>query len=984
MHISGYIPVDLYSFIQFLFTILIILFGLLHLVKNTAKKYFFVDATFDEEVVEEEEDKQHNHTQDTIMITTAEKSFCASCGTHATKSCSGCKAVRYCSPICQSKHWGSGHKYQCKDLKQRKLKSSIFSQKGRAFGSGNTSSAVLQRTKKVLFPYEEFVKLFNWDKQGSPPCGLLNCGNSCFANVVLQCLSCTRPLVAYLLEKGHREQCRRYDWCFMCELQVHVERAVESSYPFSPINILSRLPNIGGNLGYGKQEDAHEFMRFAIDTMQSVCLDEFGGEKALHSSSLETTLIQHIFGGQLQSQVTCTECNKISNRNENMMDLTVEIQGEASSLEDCLDQFTVKERLDGENLYKCDGCDDYVKAWKRLSVCQAPNILTIALKRFQSGRFGKLNKRVTFPEMLDLGPYMSEAGNGSNLYHLYAVVVHVDMLNASFFGHYICYTKDFDGNWYRIDDCKVLRVELEEVLSQGAYMLLYSRNDARSDCVKPLKPSMEEQQAVDVAKEVQGCSEKPVGSSAIAETIDLLETSTRKSFGIICKPEEDLKLSMEEDQQRVYVTKEVQECSGKPLESCSIGESILFETSTSQSCNTKWQPEEDIEPSIEDDQQAVYAVKEVQECSDDTVVSCGTTESIDLFETSTSKSFAILCQPGDSASTVDPANDMNLDVDCVKADLRDPINSQQDINLSSTESNDCRSFQTAETLSASFSNVFVPTEQFPETNSEAGCNFREGTTSMNGCSIEEVTSSQCSVGGSLSGENGLLHIKDASYAVPITEYTTTGETLDVDDPASCPRYQNTNLENSGKSPSISVPVSSKKIEVKVLEPAGDKNPCGVKRKPLFARGFLDKNNSCRSQNGKGKTKMGCSEVGLSCKVKSYSNGFAKTPDIIYQNGTIECSNPNGSNCDPLKSSFVEETPKKMVPGIVANGGCNGESYHTTDLMDSKAPPVSATSDMTSSLTEYQNMECEVSSSKSDMQCDFGDRNRTSAVVRNIC
>ena len=39
--------------------------------------------------------------------------------------------------------------------------------------------------------------------------------------------------------------------------------------------------------------------------MQSVCLDEFGGEKALHPSIQETTLIQHIFGGHLQSQVAC-------------------------------------------------------------------------------------------------------------------------------------------------------------------------------------------------------------------------------------------------------------------------------------------------------------------------------------------------------------------------------------------------------------------------------------------------------------------------------------------------------------------------------------------------------------------------------------------------------------------------------------------------------------------------------------------------------
>lgn len=40
-----------------------------------------------------------------------------------------------------------------------------------------------------------------------------------------------------------------------------------------------------------------------------------------------------------------------------MMDLTVEIHGDAASLEECLDQFTVKEWLHGENMYKCDGYD---------------------------------------------------------------------------------------------------------------------------------------------------------------------------------------------------------------------------------------------------------------------------------------------------------------------------------------------------------------------------------------------------------------------------------------------------------------------------------------------------------------------------------------------------------------------------------------------------------------------------------------------------
>lgn len=73
----------------------------------------------------------------------------------------------------------------------------------------------------------------------------------------------------------------------------------------------------------------------------------------------------------------------------------------------------------------------------------------------QGGRFGKLNKKISFPETFDLGPYMSSGGKGSDVYKLYAVIVHLDMLNASFFGHYICYVKDFRGNWYRIDDSEV-------------------------------------------------------------------------------------------------------------------------------------------------------------------------------------------------------------------------------------------------------------------------------------------------------------------------------------------------------------------------------------------------------------------------------------------------------------------------------------------------------------------------------------------------
>ncbi|XP_013599821.1 PREDICTED: ubiquitin carboxyl-terminal hydrolase 19-like [Brassica oleracea var. oleracea] len=477
---------DLNFFTQLVLTLLFLSLGLLFFVKRTAANYFEVGGA-----------PGGFHRRNFMVPPDAAE--CSVCGKLSTKKCSRCKSVRYCSAECQKSDWNSGHKLQCKVFKSsgsspvRKddldFKASLFGNrtvsKTALSPKLSQSKAVVVKPGDVLFPYETFVNYFNWDKPTLAPCGLTNCGNSCFANVVLQCLSWTRPLVAYLLERGHKRECRRNDWCFFCEFETHLERANMSRFPFSPMNIISRLPNIGGNLGHGRQEDAHELMRFVIDMMQSVCLDEFGGEKAVPPRAQETTLIQHIFGGLLQSQVKCTVCSNVSDQYENMMDLTVEIHGDAVSLEECLDQFTAKEWLQGDNLYKCDRCNDYVKACKRLSIRSAPNILTIALKRFQGGRFGKLNKRIGFPETFDLGPYTSGGGEGSDVYNLYAVIVHLDMLNASFFGHYICYVKDLRGDWYRIDDSEVEKVELEDVLSQRAYMLLYSRVQTRPSSLRP-------------------------------------------------------------------------------------------------------------------------------------------------------------------------------------------------------------------------------------------------------------------------------------------------------------------------------------------------------------------------------------------------------------------------------------------------------------------------------------------------------------------
>ncbi|KAF3786887.1 Ubiquitin carboxyl-terminal hydrolase 17 [Nymphaea thermarum] len=323
---------------------------------------------------------------------------------------------------------------------------------------------------KVILSYDLFVKLYN-EKVELYPFGLSNCGNrysflmvnnilavSSAAVMRMLCFSVWHSLhhLPHIFFRDYilRNARKRAEGCFTCEFERLILQSKEGKFPLSPIKILSQMHSIGSHLGYGKEEDAHEFLRYAIDAMQSENLAEVGGNVSA-SFIEEATLLQLTFGGYLLSYIKCLKCHFRSVRREKMMDLTVEIDGNIGTLEEALKQFTAPEILDGDNKYLCERCKAYVRARKRLKVYEAPNVLTIVLKRFQSGKFGKINKPVHFPEELDLTPYMSEQDIRLPSYKLYGVVVHLDVMNASFSGHYVCYVKAKHDKWYKIDDSKV-------------------------------------------------------------------------------------------------------------------------------------------------------------------------------------------------------------------------------------------------------------------------------------------------------------------------------------------------------------------------------------------------------------------------------------------------------------------------------------------------------------------------------------------------
>lgn len=78
-----------------------------------------------------------------------------------------------------------------------------------------------------------------------------------------------------------------------------------------PILVYNRLKLICKHLVHGRQEDAHEFMRYLVEAMEKAYLQSIGGTK-LDSRSKETNPLGQIFGGYIRTEVTCLKCKNIS------------------------------------------------------------------------------------------------------------------------------------------------------------------------------------------------------------------------------------------------------------------------------------------------------------------------------------------------------------------------------------------------------------------------------------------------------------------------------------------------------------------------------------------------------------------------------------------------------------------------------------------------------------------------------------------------
>ena len=93
------------------------------------------------------------------------------------------------------------------------------------------------------------------------------------------------------------------------------------------------------------------------------------------------------FYSQLLSITTCPECSYYTSNHDPIMTINLTLKENYSTLYDCLNEFTDKEKLDLDNKWTCDKCKCQVQPNKEIKFWNLSNVLIFSIKTF------RLNKK---------------------------------------------------------------------------------------------------------------------------------------------------------------------------------------------------------------------------------------------------------------------------------------------------------------------------------------------------------------------------------------------------------------------------------------------------------------------------------------------------------------------------------------------------------------------------------------------------------------
>lgn len=180
------------------------------------------------------------------------------------------------------------------------------------------------------------------------------------------------------------------------------------------------------------QHDVQELNRILCDHLE---------ERMKKIAPDQPNRISELFGGKILNYIECVNVDFKSTREESFFDLSLIVKG-CRDLEESFDKYCEVETMDGDNKYRADGFDELQEARKGVRFLKLPPVLQLHLKRFEFD-FNrevnvKINDRFEYPTEIDLSRYVEGAEEGTEVYVLHSVLVHIGDVNG---GHYYAYIR---------------------------------------------------------------------------------------------------------------------------------------------------------------------------------------------------------------------------------------------------------------------------------------------------------------------------------------------------------------------------------------------------------------------------------------------------------------------------------------------------------------------------------------------------------------
>ncbi|VDM94975.1 unnamed protein product [Thelazia callipaeda] len=334
--------------------------------------------------------------------------------------------------------------------------------------------------------------------------GLVNLGNTCFMNCIIQAIVHTPQLKDYFLTDQHRRSSASHSkaHCLMCELaNTFQEFYSGNTTPYKPNRFLNLVWTHARHLAGYEQQDAHEFFIAALDVLHR----HSGSSSPNFTPNDCNCIIDWIFTGKLQSDLTCSICGCVSTTVDPFWDISLDVAQEVllssdaafnspdMTLEDCLRRYIMPEHLGSNAKTRCARCETYEESTKQLTLKTLPMVACFHLKRFEHNHNDrkKMDTVIKYPQFIDMTPFTASyherptcspentfsvvsdlLKKNRNKYELFGVVNHLGTMES---GHYTCYIRHQTNQWFQCDDQKVSRVSMEEVLSSQGYLLFYHK-----------------------------------------------------------------------------------------------------------------------------------------------------------------------------------------------------------------------------------------------------------------------------------------------------------------------------------------------------------------------------------------------------------------------------------------------------------------------------------------------------------------------------